>query len=341
MTSSTRLSSFFPNSAITRAERTYQQRSAKPARSWRRWVNRAVIGLALIFSLVMFGGLVIGSLTQRDPTPIFDTLRLPAILLIAFTLIYHFYLLFQTTSLAANSIAREKEAQTWDLLVLTGVDARQIVRGKWWATVQQQIPQYWLLGLLRVGTVSAIAISSVTFLYYDGSNFYHVMLLPHLVTIVISSLFSIALPVFNLGFGAACGVMASAFNKRSTQAILYGLVYQAVLSFLFSIGFILILSRIPFLWMSPLYGILGTTATTLISNGYSLTLDPLTSHYFDPRSVPFTPIVAIEADWMIAGLLTIVVYALLIRFALWRAECNAVSTLATPFRKAVSVIEST
>ena len=44
----------------------------------------------------------------------------------------------------------------------------------------------------------------------------------------------------------------------------------------------------------------------------------------------YSPIAAIKVDWMISGLIALVFYALLIRFALWRAEKQAVKALATP-----------
>ena len=41
-----------------------------------------------------------------------------------------------TLALAASSISREQAAHTWDHLLLTNMTARQIVQGKWWATLR-------------------------------------------------------------------------------------------------------------------------------------------------------------------------------------------------------------
>src|SRR5690606_35757803 len=41
-----------------------------------------------------------------------------------------------TVALGANSILREKQGRTWETLLLTNIDARQIVLGKWWATIR-------------------------------------------------------------------------------------------------------------------------------------------------------------------------------------------------------------
>jgi len=161
----------FPENAITRAERLYQQRSARNFRPWRRWVNRAVMWLAITIALIQYGGLLIASLTQRDPTPITRSLGPLPNLLLFFAFSYHLYLMFQTISLAANSIAREKESQTWDMLVLTGIDARQIVRGKWSATIQRQLPHYLVLGILRMGATAVLVIGVAVALNYQGSYY--------------------------------------------------------------------------------------------------------------------------------------------------------------------------
>ncbi len=144
-------SAIFPENAITRAERSYQARTARKLRPWRRWINRTILWLAITIALIQFCGLFIASLTQRDPTRIAEALNPLPNLLMLFAFSYHFYLMFQTIALAGNSITREKEAQTWEMLVLTGIDARQIVRAKWWATIQRQLPRYLLLGVLRAG----------------------------------------------------------------------------------------------------------------------------------------------------------------------------------------------
>src|SRR4051812_18030591 len=112
-------SAIFPENAVSRAERSYQARSARKFRPWRRWINSVIMWLAITLALIHFGGLLIASLTQRDPTPITKAFNgLPKNALIFFAFSYHLYLMFQTIALTGNSITREKEAQTWEILVL-------------------------------------------------------------------------------------------------------------------------------------------------------------------------------------------------------------------------------
>ena len=337
MTSSTRPSSFFRNSAITRAERTYQQRSVKPPRPWRRWVNFTAKWLAVTLSLILFGGLLLASITVRDPLPIAEKLYpLPNILTIV-AVIYHIYLMFLTISRTANSISREKEAQTWDMLVLTGIDARQIVRGKWWATIQQQFPQYLLLSVLRIGATAAAAIS-MTGIFYRYSSYYNsTVMLPHPVTILLVALVAFMFTMANLAFSAACGVMASAASKRSVVAIARGFGNQVVLSLVTGISFIYIVSRLFTYsdyasFITLIYNAILGGAVSLIDNGFTLTTSTVYVGYFlyYDQQGSGSPILPINLEWMVGVVIALLLYALLIWFALWRAERGAVKEMATP-----------
>ncbi|HRF99264.1 MAG TPA: hypothetical protein PLZ51_28825, partial [Aggregatilineales bacterium] len=56
-------------------------------------------------------------------------------------------------------ITRERKGQTWDVLVLTNVDARQIVLGKWWASLVALWGDHAMIGFLRVGLVCGAVVS--------------------------------------------------------------------------------------------------------------------------------------------------------------------------------------
>ncbi len=330
---------FFPENAITRAELIYQQRSAKPARRWRRWLNAISKGLIIGIVFILVTMLLVASLTERDPTPIIKLLGVAPPLLILFTLFYDLSLIFQTISLAANSISREREGQTWEMLVLTGINARQIVRGKWWATVQRQFPRYLLLGFIRAGASVAMGVSILASSYYYTSNYDVRMQLPHPLSILISVFLGVLLTVANLGFSAACGVMGSVVSKRSSMAVTRGIANQIVLSLIPAIVALFIFSRsynvsvrYDSIWQS-VYTVFGIGTGSLFDNGYTMLSSFMNVHYQYVSAANFVPIKPIEFDWIFAALLTLVWYGLLIWFALWRAEKRAVSALATPVEK--------
>lgn len=61
-----------------------------------------------------------------------------------------------TFGLAANSINREKSGKTWDNLRLTRLEPRQIVVGKWWASVRALNGDHVMITTLRFGVASAV-----------------------------------------------------------------------------------------------------------------------------------------------------------------------------------------
>lgn len=335
MTSFQLPSALFPENAIFRAERAHQAYATKTPRRWRRWLNRTFVGLLLVLSLIHVATLLLASLTQRDPTPIVQLLGPLPTLLMVFMLFYHFSLMFKTISLGANSIAREREAQTWEMLVLTGINARQIVRGKWWATVQRQFPHYLVLGFIRAGAAAAVATSIAANIYLASAYYDSRLQLPHPLSILIALFLGVLLTVANLGFSAACGVMGSAVSKRSTMASVRGFANQVVISLAPVIASFFVFNQFYSLNSSPsvisIYSFFGLGTASISDNGFSLLLSPLYVHYqYYSSNSTIYPISPLEFDWMLQALLTLAWYALLTWFALWRAEKRAVGALATP-----------
>ncbi|MEP6985985.1 MAG: hypothetical protein ABI970_10320 [Chloroflexota bacterium] len=334
MTSFRLPSAIFPDNAITRAEHTYQTRSARKFRTWRRWINRTVMWLAIALSLIHFLGLLVASLTLRDPSPITRLLNPLPNLLLLFASFYHLYLMFQTIVLSSNSITREKEFQTWELLVLTGINARQIVRGKWWATVQRQVPYYLRLAVLRIGATAALAISFAAIFSYRSNYYQSQFQLPHPLTLVIAALLAVAFTFANLALSAACGVMGSAVSKRSTFAIARGIANQIVISCVPALVVFFVITRPYFYTISSPYRSIYTTLTSaifsLVDNGVNLLASPMYPGYLYNDTQVYTPYAPIAVDWMIAAVICLALYVLLIWFALWRAEKRTVSALATP-----------
>lgn len=146
---------------VAQAELKYQWHIIESGRAGTLWIILAYVLLvpAAIASLVFFVG---GLLNQFIPGGI-HLLRddsaallgsLGATLLVAMNLALYLVLTMITLALASNSISREKRGKTWDNLLLTGVDARQIVWGKWWATLAAMRGDHVAAALLRLGIVA-------------------------------------------------------------------------------------------------------------------------------------------------------------------------------------------
>lgn len=222
---------WFPPNAISQAESAYLERQPKSRAGW-RILLRLSQWVMLTISLILFGGEFAGALLQRDAAPIGERLGVLTGVFIAYTVVRHFVLMLQTLSLSANSIAREKQSANWDILLLTGIDARRIIYGKWLAVVQRQLPAYIMLGLLRAGAV-------VYFSAFTSRSFYQLIYSPNYSNILIpisplplqillAGAVIFLLTLLNLPFTAACGVAASAEARSSVMALVRALILRPI-----------------------------------------------------------------------------------------------------------------
>jgi hypothetical protein len=319
----------FTRSPIMRAELAYQRRGVRQ-RAWRRWLGRAVVLLAVTLALILYGGEIAGSLLGRDPTPVSETLGAGVALLLAYTTGLHFILMFRALAQGANSIAREKMGKTWDMLVLTGIDARQIVWGKWWATVRRLWRHYTLLALLRACVITwmgASASRSLMLIYGSYSTYYqgeYRIILPRPQHFILAGLVVAVLTMANLVFTAACGVYASAETRSSALALLRAIVTRLlvlvalVVLLLMQMGFFFNILHSP----NPLQPLFVLVYPTLLDNGVTLG-SSLVAYRID--GIPdMTP------DVLATAVISLGLYALLTGLLLWAAQRRAIQQRALP-----------
>ncbi len=164
------------------------------------WLLRGAIVL-----LIIFAGLPLVEFNPRDYLLIY----LPAVTLLPFTAAFHFRLQFWTLALAANSITREHQNETWDLLVMTGRNTRQIVAAKLKAILLRMARMYTALLLLR----GLIALWFV--LVYLVTTYNHPFGQPPNWGGLLAFLLLLPLLTFgNLLLTAAAGTLASALTRR-------------------------------------------------------------------------------------------------------------------------------
>ncbi len=324
----------FTRSPIARAEALYQARAAPSAR-WRRWLSRAIILLALTLAGILFGAEFAGSLLQRDASTVEKALGFAPLALAVFTLALHFGLMLLTLSRSAYSITRERQNRTWDMLVLTGQDARQIVLGKWWATVRGLAADYLVLGALRAAVIVWIASSFSRAMLMTGA--YQVSTspttwLPSLALHLLAGGLVIGLTLANLGLTAACGLLASAGGRRSgltlalAAAIRTGLLAGTALLILMPYT----LARFSFLgfaldliWLDE---IVPRLTATLVDNGVTLSGELVVSRFSSGPDM--------TRSMIAAGLVALAVYGLFTWALLVGSERRAVRRMALPPRRA-------
>ncbi|GAB4511505.1 MAG: hypothetical protein OHK0046_09680 [Anaerolineae bacterium] len=152
----------FTDNIIARAEFRHQRYLIETSRSPSGWIALAVVMLvpALLTSVILFG---VGAL-GLDVRPFFaptgtwhgNLARIGGFALLTMNIALYLVVLLITLGLASNSITREHRSKNWDILLLTNVNARQLVWGKWWASLQALWGDHVIVALLRLGLVGAV-----------------------------------------------------------------------------------------------------------------------------------------------------------------------------------------
>jgi ABC-type Na+ efflux pump permease subunit len=233
----------FSHNPVMRAELAHQQRAVL-RRSGR--ALRVLFLLALAVSVVLVvSAPLLPQIAERLNESIFyveeahrGLLSTLTALLAALVFVQHLLWVSQAAQQASATIAREKQARTWESLLLTGIDARQIVIGKWWATLRMMWVQHQKGLLLRVLTVVWLSLPSVDGIAFSRED-------PSPVAIIMAAGVALLYPLLNVSTAAATGVLASLFGRRETVSFQVANLLQGALM----IGSIL-LCFVPFLFLS-------------------------------------------------------------------------------------------
>lgn len=192
----------FTENPIARAEFRHQRHVIRTSRSGRGWILLALLMLApaLATSLVLVGMGLAG--LRIDPIIYFrgdlysQLFRLGIVALITMNIALYVVVTLVTLGLSAASITRERAHKTWDVLLLTNVDARQMVLGKWWASLRALWGDHLLVGLLRLGLVEWVMADLYRFGDLPVSRIHVlVLMLAVLIFTAIDAAFSAALGV--------------------------------------------------------------------------------------------------------------------------------------------------
>jgi hypothetical protein len=153
----------------------------------------------------------------------------------------------RTVIIAARAMSRDFPPDRWETLITSGLNARQIVLGKWWAVVRHVWRWHLLTGLMRVGLALGIAqhihASSVLgscgrtcqFMCYPGlywdyrrlPDFVFVPVQPGFYKIVLAGLVIIAGSGLTAGLAAALGMLGALLARRRpvSPALIASILY--------------------------------------------------------------------------------------------------------------------
>src|SRR5215207_5851504 len=120
---------FTRNPVAQREIRYHLRTAAQKIGRIRRAIRWLMYGTALLTAVFFFLMQFAASILRRATIFIFDynEIVIPLVYLVIFTISQALIVALRTISTGANSIAREKQSGTWEMLLLTGIDARRIV----------------------------------------------------------------------------------------------------------------------------------------------------------------------------------------------------------------------
>jgi hypothetical protein len=220
---------------VMRAELRHQRHVISSSRSGWFWILLSMLMLvpALLAALV----LIAAALFRVDLEPIFSAeplaslgnLGVTSLMIMNFAL--YIVVTLVTLALAARSISREYESGTWDNLLLTNMTARQIVLGKWWATLRALWGDHLLVLALRLGFV--------TWLDFVGSD----PLLPTRARLIPSLLVVIAFSLADSALTTILGILPPVSGRNPiVMTLALGIrfvVSAAILAVTIGIGLLL------------------------------------------------------------------------------------------------------
>lgn len=226
----------FTDNIVARAEFRHQRFVINNARSGTVWIILAMALLipAFVGSLLFFISALIAPFVsiQLLPPDLNAGLAFGAfLLLIVMNVALYAVVQLITVGLGANSILREKQGRTWETLLLTNIDARQIVLGKWWATIRALWGDQIMVALLRYGLAAWVVQTYVP--AEPALRALHVLLLAGILTAftVIDAAYSSALGILSPLYEVSGPVIATVILCARVGMTILALMWMAWLVF--------------------------------------------------------------------------------------------------------------
>jgi hypothetical protein len=158
-----RLVKQFDNHILSASELGYWLRRANKKVSLSQRMSRVLVGTITILSVMLFVYELIAVQLNID---IWQQIQLrsprdltPLLIFVGITLVlWAFMLPYQRARILAQQVvARDKTNKLiWEMIVLTGVDARTYVRAKWWTITRMVAPQFLPSAIIRASVVAFV-----------------------------------------------------------------------------------------------------------------------------------------------------------------------------------------
>lgn len=189
---------------ITQAEFRHQRHVLRTSRAGWFWIGLALMMvvpalLAALYYSVM--AMLDAPFIEIDNNVLDFIANYASLMLLTLNVALSVVVSIITMALAGQSIRREKQNRTWDTLLLTNIDARTLVWGKWWASLRAVWGDHAMVGAMRVGLAGWLLVlfQSLPSAVFDlplGPGYF----LP-------LALVALAYTVVDAGFSAALGLL--------------------------------------------------------------------------------------------------------------------------------------
>jgi hypothetical protein len=210
---------------VVRAETRFQRRII---RKNGRWVASVLVGVLVGAAAVRLLRPLVAANPGWFTIPLDDILSIwDAMINVAhFALIFmigaHYFLaLSQGLQGGTLTIVREKQAKTWENLLLTGIGARDLIRGKWIGTLYAVWRAHRrLLTPRALALVYLIIVTALTDRLPDNAA------MLFLAIALLTLLGTLLLPALTISFTTALGILASLIGRSDTSARVIAAVLQ-------------------------------------------------------------------------------------------------------------------
>ncbi len=205
-----RLSAAWARNPVMRAELKHQRHVIETNRAGRVWIALAVLLVVpgIIISVVYFGAALLLPFMPSARALFVDGGPL-AVLFIVNASLYPVVTLI-TLSLASASIERERDGLTWDSLLLTAVEPRHIVLGKWWASTRMLLGDHVMVAVARLGVIAWIVLLLDDWAGLPPGPF---DLPPEVVLLPLLAAINSVYTALDLAFTTALGVLAGLLSR--------------------------------------------------------------------------------------------------------------------------------
>ncbi len=175
----------------------------------------------LYAAYVLTAFMLIAPLLWHWPNHFYRALSDDVVLLALMNVGAYLLIALKTASAAVDSVARERHSRTWDTLLITGIDSRRVVLGKWLGVLRGLWRDYAWLYILRLGVMfwASFYSSFGRLSWLDWRNVQLTGGFVNLDRFLLAGLIVLVYLALEMGLLAAIGLITSILDRSARQGV--------------------------------------------------------------------------------------------------------------------------